>query len=78
MIDARAAIPLVASLLHVAWWTVTPALIILALSLWLERIGYDFNSAWRAFRSSIAGKYRPPVTGAKLHRTIDYGRRDNS
>lgn len=75
ILDARAAIPVGVCLLHVAWYTVIPALCILAAFFWLERIGLDFASALRAFRSALAGRHRPALVSAKLHKPIDYDRR---
>ena len=76
MIDARAAIPLLASALHVAWWTILPSVLTLALFFWLERIGLDLPSALRALRSTFAGNQRPAVMKTKLHQRVDYDRRD--
>ncbi len=75
MLDARAAIPVLVSLLHVAWWTVVPALLVIAIFFWLERIGLDFLSAMRALRANFAGKHRPALSGAKTRKPIDYDRR---
>ena len=76
MIDARAAIPLLASALHVAWWTILPSVLTLALFFWLERIGLDLPSALRALRATFAGNHRPALIKGKLHMRIDYDRKD--
>src|SRR3546814_9147184 len=76
MIDARAAIPLLASALHVAWWTVLPAVMTLVLFFWLERIGLSLPSALRALRATFAGNERPALSKNRLHQSIDYDRRE--
>ena len=78
MIDARAAIPLLGSALHVAWYTILPSLMTLAVFFWLERIGFSLPSALRALRATFAGNQRPPLIKSKLHKRIDYDRRDTA
>lgn len=73
--DARAGLPLLASLLHVRLWTVGLATAVIALFWFLERTGMSFASAGRALRSWLAGNERPGRWLAKKRGRIDYDRR---
>lgn len=73
-LDARAGIPLLATLLHVKPWTVTVAVLVIGLFWYLERVGLDIASASRALRCYFAGDVRPASPAIKTRSMIDYQR----
>jgi hypothetical protein len=74
-LDARAGVPIVATLLHVRVWTVTLTLLIVIAFYILERRGLSVPSAFRAFRAWIIGDARPPLPAHKIRGPIDHARR---
>jgi intracellular multiplication protein IcmT len=73
--DARAGIPTLMTLLHVRYWTVTIAVLVVIVFYWFERLGVDASGAVRAFRAWIIGDLRPARTFHKVRAPVDYERR---
>lgn len=74
--DAKAGVPVLATLLHFRLYTVVPTVAWIVLFWFLERRGLSFNSAFRAFRAWIIGDERPAKNAFKIRSRIDYERRD--
>lgn len=75
MLDARAGVPLIFCALHLQYWTIGIATIVVLLFWFLERRGLSFSSAFRMFRSEMAGVHRPAKTAHKIRGHVDYARR---
>lgn len=71
--DARAAAPLLVTILHTRVWTLTLSLIIIIFFVVLERFGLSLNIALRRFRLWITGPYRPAVVKLFRRDFIDKG-----
>lgn len=75
-LDARAGIPVLATLLHVRPWTVGLTALVVIFFWAFERRGLSFFSALRALRSWAIGDRRPALGKYKERGMIDYGRND--
>lgn len=76
ILDARAGVPLLATLLHLRPWTIMLSGAIIIVFFLLERRGLSLPSAVRAFRAWAIGDARPPLSHQKVRGHIDFGRRD--
>ena len=74
MIDARASFFVLLFLLHMRVWTMIALFIVFGILLFVERMGYDFASALRALRSSMAGNLRNNKPRNKESFPVDYDR----
>lgn len=72
--EAKAGVPILATLLHFRFYTVIPTLIWVVLFWFLERRGLNFTTAFRAFRAWIIGDLRPARNVFKTRARIDYDR----
>ena len=75
MLDARAGVPLLATLLHFRPWTLGISLAVVVVFWLLERRGLSVPSALRALRAWAIGDARPRLPAHKLRGRIDYERR---
>ena len=71
-LDARAAIPLVFTLLHFRIWTICLAVFTTLIFYILEQRGMSFDAALRALRVWFVSKKRPNITHSNRHRMVDY------
>lgn len=76
ILDARAGVPILFTLLHVRIWTVVLTFLIVIMFVVLERRGLSVPSAIRAFRAWVIGDDRPPKGAHKIRSMIDHSRRD--
>lgn len=76
ILDSRAGLPILVTLLHVRVWTLVLTTIIVIMFILLERRGLSVPSAFRAFRAWIIGDARPPLGAHKIRAPIDHARRD--
>lgn len=74
-LDVRVGVVILASLIHIRFWTLTLDLVVIILAWWVERIGLGFMGAVRATREWFAGKVRPALPPHKVRRQVDYARR---
>lgn len=75
VMDARSALPLLPTMLHIRLWTLLVSAAVILLFWWLERQGLTFPSAVRAARSWFAGRFRMARRRQKTRHFVDYGRR---
>lgn len=75
LMDARAGVALLLFLLHIRLWTFILAVAVMLTFWWLERIGMNAASAFRAIRAWFAGPLRPARHAHKIRGRIDYDRR---
>lgn len=73
-LDVRVGVVLFASLLHVTWWTLGLDALVVALALYVERIGLGFIGTLRAVRSYFSGTWRPALRIEKIRGKVDYER----
>lgn len=73
-LDVRVGIIIFASLLHIRGWTMFLDVTVIALALYVERIGLGVIGALRAARSYIAGPYRPALRNRKIRQAVDFER----
>lgn len=71
-LDARCFLAILLFLVHARHWTLAVAISIMIVFWLLERRGMTFESALRAFRCWILGKWRPAVKRVARRRRIDY------
>lgn len=76
ILDARAGVPLLVTLLHVRPWTVGISAVVIVVFVILERRGLSVPAAFRAFRAWIIGDARPPQLAHKIRGGIDHSRRE--
>ena len=76
ILDARAGVPLLVTLLHIRVWTLITATIIIIIFVFLERRGLSVPSAFRAFRAWAIGDDRPARSAHKTRGPVDYDRRN--
>lgn len=74
-LDVRVGVIILASLIHLRWYTFTLDVIAIALGWYVERIGLGFAGAVRAFREYFAGAYRPALPKHKIRGLVDYSPR---
>lgn len=74
-LDVRVGVVILASLIHVRFWTLTLDVIVIILGWWVERIGLGFMGAVRAVREQMAGRIRPALPPHKVRRKVDFQRR---
>lgn len=74
-LDVRVGIIILASFMHVRFWTLSLDVIVIMLGWWIERVGLGFMGAMRALRDYIAGAYRPALPRHKIRRWVDYSHR---
>tara|TARA_Y100001001_G_C8003027_1_gene306981 strand:- start:878 stop:1171 length:294 start_codon:yes stop_codon:yes gene_type:complete len=72
-LDARAAASFFVLLLHFRLWTLYLCIVVTGIFSYVERHGYTFPSALRAFRSWIVGDKRPAWMHIRKRPLIDYG-----
>lgn len=75
IMDARAGVIVVVTLLHVRIWTVALMAGTITLFWFLERRGFSLPGAFRAFRAWLIGDDRPARRIFKTRAPIDYERR---
>lgn len=71
-LDVRVGVIILASLLHLRWYTISLDIIAFALGWYVERIGLGFAGACRAVREYLAGPYRPALPPYKIRGLVDY------
>jgi intracellular multiplication protein IcmT len=71
--DARAAAPLLVTILHTRIWTLVLSIIIILFFVLLERFGLTLNIAMRRFRLWLTGPYRPATVKLFRRDFIDRG-----
>ncbi len=70
--DVRVGVVLMASMLHIRSYTIAIDFIAVALAWYIERLGMGLPGGLRAFRSWLAGPYRPGLPIHKIRRKIDF------
>lgn len=71
-LDVRVGVIILASLIHLRYWTIALDVIAVVLAWWVERIGLGFMGAMRAAREYIAGPHRPALPHHKIRNLVDF------
>jgi len=74
-LDVRVGVVILASLIHIRFWTIALDVVVIFLGWWIERIGLGFMGALRAAREWVAGPIRPALPMNKVRRKVDFARR---
>lgn len=72
MLDARAAWPVLVMLLHMRYYTMIFAVLVMVLFYFLEQRGLSFFAALRAFRVWIVTRKRPNYRPSDMTRMVDF------
>jgi intracellular multiplication protein IcmT len=70
--DVRVGVIILASMMHVRFYTISLDLIAIGLAWYVERLGMTIPGAVRAVRAWAAGPYRPAQNGHKIRRKADF------
>ncbi len=71
--DARIALLLLFTLLHIRIWTLILTVIVMAMFVFFENRGYTFESSLRALRKWFLGRKRPATTRVLRRHWRDLG-----
>lgn len=70
--DVRVGVIILASMMHVRFYTVSLDIIVIAVAWYVERLGMTIPGAVRSVRAWAAGPYRPAQNGHKIRRKADF------
>jgi intracellular multiplication protein IcmT len=70
--DVRVGVIVLASMMHIRFYTISLDFITIVLAWYVERLGMTIPGAVRALRAWVAGPYRPAQNAHKVRRKVDY------
>ncbi len=70
--DVRVGVIVLASMMHVRFYTISIDLIAIGIAWYVERLGMTLPGAVRALRAWVAGPYRPAQNAHKIRHKADF------